>query len=608
MDEFAHLRPCPATPWVQAMLIAVAVLAIATCSTGEVENGIRPDCTAVDVATSSQKIDLLGELAAEFNQTAQATGAGTGPCRRVRLRSVDSGVAATRLADDWSAGEPEGPPPVLWSPASRAWGAIMEQRRAEAGKAPITSSDAKPFMDTPVVIAMPRPMAEALGWPDTPIAYRDLLALARHPNGWGSKGHPEWGPFKLGKTNPNISTSGLSSTIAQYYAATGATELSLEAIDRPEVADFNRAVESAVVHYGDSATTFLDTWYRKDAAGAGLTYVSAVAVEEKRLIDYNRGDPDGVRQAGEHPKAPRIPLVAVYPVEGTLFSDNPLYVLDAPWVSEAERAVAEEFVAWVLRPTAQRRVLAAGFRPGNPQVTLGPPLESINGVDPAQPQTNLAVPPPDVLVRLIERWNEQRKGARVLLVIDVSGSMGEPASASETKLDLAKRAAIDALALFQPHDEVGLRVFSTAIGPAASPDYVDLVGIEAISENRERLKEQIRRLVPTAGTPLYEVTQASFLQLRTSHDPSRINAMVLLTDGRNDDTFSELGLDALVDLLESASEGTSAAAVRVFTIAYGKDADVGTLERIARSTDASAYDASDPASITEVFTAVVSNF
>ena len=75
-------------------------------------------------------------------------------------------------------------------------------------------------------------MAEALGWPNTPIGYADILALARNPAGWGSKGHPEWGPFKLGKTNPNFSTSALSATIAQYYAATGKQrDLTVEDLD-----------------------------------------------------------------------------------------------------------------------------------------------------------------------------------------------------------------------------------------------------------------------------------------------------------------------------------------------------------------------------------------
>jgi Ca-activated chloride channel family protein len=46
----------------------------------------------------------------------------------------------------------------------------------------------------------------------------------------------------------------------------------------------------------------------------------------------------------------------------------------------------------------------------------------------------------------------------------------------------------------------------------------------------------------------------------------------------------------------------------VFTIAYGRQADFDTLEQIAESTNAAAYDASNPATINKVFTAVVSNF
>ena len=47
---------------------------------------------------------------------------------------------------------------------------------------------------------------------------------------------------------------------------------------------------------------------------------------------------------------------------------------------------------------------------------------------------------------------------------------------------------------------------------------------------------------------------------------------------------------------------------RLFTIGYGKDADLGTLRLMAEATNAAAYDASNPATINQVFTAVVSNF
>jgi Ca-activated chloride channel homolog len=46
----------------------------------------------------------------------------------------------------------------------------------------------------------------------------------------------------------------------------------------------------------------------------------------------------------------------------------------------------------------------------------------------------------------------------------------------------------------------------------------------------------------------------------------------------------------------------------VFPIAYGNDADLAVLRRMAEATDGAAYDSSDPAAINRVFDAVISNF
>src|SRR5690606_24172213 len=102
-----------------------------------------------------------------------------------------SGGAATLLAEGWDEAT-EGPRPVIWSPAASSWGAVLNQRLAEQGKPPMAPSDAQPFMLTPLVIAMPEPMAAALGWPDRPIGFADIAALATNPEGWASVGHPEW--------------------------------------------------------------------------------------------------------------------------------------------------------------------------------------------------------------------------------------------------------------------------------------------------------------------------------------------------------------------------------------------------------------------------------
>jgi Ca-activated chloride channel homolog len=452
-------------------------------------------------------------------------------------------------------------------------------------------------------------MAEALGYPDTPIGFADVLRLARDPAGWGAYGHPEWGPFRLGKTNPNFSTSALHATIAQYYAASGKTSgLTLEDLNRPDVQDFARGVESAVVHYGDTTLTFLNNLYRADRRGTALNYVSAVAVEEKSVIDYNKGNPDGILDPGEQPEPPRVPLVAIYPKEGTLFSDNPFFILDAPWVQGKQRQGAEEFQAFVQEPRNQQRVLKFGFRPGSSRVAIGSPINARNGVDPDQPQTTLEQPTSPVMVGLIDQWGLNRKAARVLLVIDVSGSMGDAAggNGSDTKLDLAKRAAISALDEFKLEDEVGLWIFSTGVSPTEPTDYLELEPIAPIGGQREQIVRRIRDLFPTNGTPLYTVTKAADDEMLQSFDSERINAVVLLTDGRNEDERNT-DLQALLRTLRGRNEGTERP-VRIFPIAYGADADLATLQRIAESTNAAVYNASDPATIEKVFLAVVSNF
>jgi Ca-activated chloride channel family protein len=564
------------------------------------------DCIVVDVAVSSEKIDLLVDLAEQFNGSDEAEI--DGRCVEVRPVTKASGLSTSLLAQGWPDPAGDGPAPVLWSPASSAWSAILNQRLAENGQ-PAMAPPSEPFMLSPLVIAMPRPMAEALGHPDEPIGWADVLALAREGQGWGAYGHPEWGSFRLGKTNPNFSTSGAHALLAQYYAATQKTEgLTIEDLSRPEVEEFARGVESAVVHYGDTTLTFLNNLRRAEERGNALTYASAVAVEEVSVINYNRGNPDGVLQPGEEPTPPQVPLVAVYPEEGTLFSDNPFVVLDAEWVDEGERAAAERFRDFCRRPENQRRVLEFGFRPGNPQVDLTEPITLELGVDPAQPRTSLEIPEPPVMVEVLDRWAEQRKPARVLLVLDVSRSMGDDAGTGDgrTKLELAQAAAIAALEDFSDADEVGLRVFASDLRADAPFDYVDLVPLGPIAEQREQLVEGIELLVPTGGTALYTATRGAFTDLVESFDQARINAVLLLSDGANDDTRN----DQLDPLLESLRKTTQAGdtPVRVFPIAYGADADLETLRRIAEATDAAVYDASDPRSIDRVFTAVVSNF
>jgi Ca-activated chloride channel family protein len=601
-----------------AVVLAGALLA-AGCSSGKKDSGDDlglgdpGDCTVVDVAVSSEKIDLMNDLARSFNGSDAAKI--SGGCAFVQPYSKSSGGATDLLATEWPE-EGEGKRPVIWSPAASSWGQILNQRLADDGREAMVRDDAVRFQLTPLVIAMPKPMADALGYPAKPIGWADIARLATSKEGWAAYGHPEWGAFKLGKTNPNFSTSGLSALIGQAYAATGKTRgLSNEDLDDPKTIALATQVESAVVHYGDITMTFLNNWFRTDREGTSLNYASAVAIEEKSVIDYNSGNPDGVLEPGERPRKPRIPLVAIYPREGTLYSDSPMYVLKAPWVDDRQTEGAEKFVDYVQLPESQRQVLKFGFRPGNPDVAIASPITKANGVDPDEPATLLQVPSPPVMLRLLAKWKEQRKGARVLLVLDVSGSMKDPASGDpggDTKLDLAKGAAIEALDQFKRDDAVGLRIFTTNLGPSSDQNYLDLVPVQPLSSHREQLASTIRDQYPQNATPLYDATSHAFDDMVAGYDPTRINAIVLLTDGRNEDDDGPDNdaqqLDELLAKLQRGTQGENAKPIRIFPIAYGKSADLATLKQIAEASNAVAYDASNPATITKVFTAVLSNF
>ncbi|MEO5839621.1 MAG: extracellular solute-binding protein [Acidimicrobiales bacterium] len=613
----------------RSIVVLVALLSLSGCVNGTQTLGdgsvtsptFRPssggtidvktgNCTVVDITVSPEKIDLINDLARTFNASKDAKL--NNKCIAVRPQSQSSGAAMQALADGWNEAT-DGPRPVVWSPAGSAWGAILNQRLADKSQPAMTGAG-KPFMVTPLVIAMPKPMAEALGYPAKALGWSDILSLAQSDKGWAEFGHPEWGPFRLGKTNPNFSTSGLNSLIAQTYASTGkARGLTLEDLRDSKVEAYARTVESAVVHYGGTTLAFLNNWYRADQRNTALTYVSAVAIEEKSVIDYNSGNPDGVLDPGEKPRAPRVPLIAVYPKEGTLYSDNPFFVLNSSWVDADEKAAAAKFEEFVQRPENQRRVLEFGFRPGNPDVAVGAPITAANGVDPTQPKTLLEVPPPQVMTGLLDRWAQQRKGARILFLLDVSGSMSDLADATSgaTKLDLAQRAAVNSLAQVKGDDALGLWVFSTGLGPKQKDEHLEIVPVGPVDKQRSALISGIQNQRPQRGTPLYNAIGDAYRSMLATYDPTRINAVVVLTDGINDDgtpNDDDQQLSNLVRDLQANSEGSDSKPVRVFTIAYGKDADKTALKRIAEAASAATYDASDPKSIDRVFTNVISNF
>lgn len=491
----------------------------------------------VSFAYSPEKEKLLVPLVDRFNAAGEEV---DGKRVFVQAQNVSSGDAQAKIA----AGRLK---LTAWSPASSLWGGLLN---FEADQ-PYVADENPSIVRTPLVIAMWEPMARALGYPKKKLGFADILKLARSNQGWGAYGKPEFGPFKLVHTNPDFSTSGLSAVVAEYYSATRKKE-GLTAQDirrgRAQVKD----IERSIVHYGDT-TLFISDQLRK----SGLGYASAVAMEEATLVDFNQR------------RGSREKLVAIYPAEGTFYSDNPYITLNAPWVTEEQKAGAKVFADYLAHNIDASTAARYGFRPADLERKPVAPLTARNGVDPQQPARVLSVPQPRVLDAIRKAWRADRKPGNVLLVLDTSGSMNEA-----NRLESAKSGLRTFLREVAPQDRVGLTIFNERVTP--------LEDIAPARANRDTLRNRVAGLIADGGTAAYDATAAAVEQVRKLADTSRINAVVLLTDG--EDTDSATTADALVRRLEA--QGDSQKRVRVFTIAYSAGAQ-GAAENLARIAEAS---------------------
>jgi Ca-activated chloride channel family protein len=303
-------------------------------------------------------------------------------------------------------------------------------------------------------------------------------------------------------------------------------------------------------------------------------------MEEVTLLDFNR-------HRGRQPK-----LVALYPPEGTFYSDSPYVVLDAPWVSAPQRAGAESFRKFLAGEIDAGTAAQSGFRPADLKAKPVPPIEKKNGVDPAQPTRVLGLPEPRVMSKVKAAWRADRKPANVLLVVDTSGSMNDAG-----RLDRAKQGLGAFFRTVSPRDRVGLLAFN---------DKLQLLEpLNEFSANRNALRERVRGLIADGGTAIYDATAAGFEQVRRLAGNGRINAVVVLTDG--EDTDSHKNADDVVNAVRG--QGDSSRQVRIFTIAYSAGAQGAeqALRNIAQASGGQEYKG-DTEDIESVYRSISSFF
>jgi Ca-activated chloride channel family protein len=532
--------------WITLLIIVVVACALCWPITSGIFNGINNalgglfesiDSTlsgpqpTLTVAVSPEKAELFTQLVNDFN--AKKLKASNGEELRLAAQSFEpEEMIDAALAGNFQA----------LSPDSSIW---LDQLDRQYQSAQNTSAglvgQTVRYAVSPVVIAMWRDAAQQLGWPQKAIGWNDLLNKASLDKNF------KW-------SHPSTSSaSGLLATLAEFYAATGKTRgLTVDDVKSPQAQQYVNALEKTVRYYGEGEASIA-----QNVAEKGRAYLDAFVASEQIVIATNQ--------------QPGVDLVAVYPSEGSLWQDHPLALLEAAGLSDLNRETFSAFASYITSPEAQQAILAKGYRPADLNIKIdgaSSPINASNGADPTQPQTSLQVPSAAVLDVVRESWLANKRRTNVMLVVDTSGSMEE-----DDKIENVKEALATFLDQIKSNEErVGLVEFYN--------DVTERVKISELKNNRSALVRAVNNLDPGGNTALLDGVAAAYERLQQLDDPSRINAIVVMTDGK--ENASAVSLNQLVTRLQNGNE--RGVPVVIFAIAYGGDADMDVLQAVTDAT------------------------
>ncbi len=499
-------------------------------STGE-----EPVSTALRLAYSPEKQVLFESLVADFN--AQGLVGTDGDSLQVETVQMDpEAMVEAALAGEVQAIVPDS---SIWlDTLDRAYSERVAGGEDIGGVAGLTSEVTR-WAVSPVVIAMWEETARDMGWPDRAISWADLLDRAQTDS-----------DFKWSHAATN-SASGLLVTLAEFYAGAGITRGLTEDLARSqEIIDYVSAIEGTVRFYGEGEWAVIQR-----VLSEGSDFLDAFVVQEQLVIYFN-----------QQPNRPGQ-LVSIYPAEGTLWEDHPLALIESSALTPLQRETYRAFREYLTSTQVQQRVLQAGYRPADLSIPVDgsdSPINVAAGADPAQPQTTLQIPAPSVVQVVRDVWWLTKRHTNVYLVVDTSGSMAgqKLAQTKEALLIFIEQIKGDA-------ERVGLIPFASSV--------YQVQELEELGANRARLLAAVGGLEASGDTALLDAVDEAYNRLQYLNDTERINAIVVMTDGRENNSYTTLN-----HLVRHIEEGNrTGVPVVVFSIAYGSDADMGTLEQIS---------------------------
>ncbi|WP_091318860.1 VWA domain-containing protein [Micromonospora chersina] len=501
-------------------------------------------CIAVNVS-AAEPVDVAAAVASKHG----ATLAGVGQA---------SGTAVT---------------PDVWVPDSSTWLVRLKSGGATA----FAPANGASIARSPVVVALPEPVASRIGWPDKEIRWTDLLGQVT-----SSK------PLRAGIVEPTQDAAGLSGLLSLTAAASATGKAGSPQAQEAMVG----ALRALATNRSSLRQDLLARFPRSTDPTAIANGLGAAALSEEDVIAYNNTKPP-------------IPLAALYMKPDPIALDYPFAVL--PGI-EPTKASAARVLFEVLRTSSFKNRLAAqalrapdgnwgdGFKA--PQGAPSPANGGASAVPPSG-QGGAADLDPKAIQTATTTWSVATQSGRMLCVIDVSGSMKKPVATANgaSREQVTVAAASQGLGLFDDSWSIGLWTFSTNL--QGSQDYREVIGIKPLSSNRGALQQGLASIRPSDGdTGLYDTMLAAYKKVQEDWEPGKVNSIVLFTDGKNDDA-NGISQKALLDQLKKLRDEEQP--VQVIIIGIGTEVSRAELKSITDVTGGGSFVTTDPSKIGEIF-------
>ena len=359
--------------------------------------------------------------------------------------------------------------------------------------------------------------------------------------------------FELSRPRAD-SIAGLAATLAAYSIGAGASRgLSEEVAGGEQVLRYVREMEKTFLRNGAEAVT-------------GPVDLDGLVAQEQAVVALNTSVQGGLA-------ASESPFVAIYPREGTFWADHPMALLnldgDGPALTRNQGRTYHAFAQFLLTEDSQIELMRAGFRPADLTIDMNvppSPFENSVAVDLSEPKSLLRSPSAPFMQVLLDVWRVAGPPANLVMVVDASESM------EGDKLSQSKATLHELIELMQDdHDRLGVIGIGSGMTNSRRMRWLD-------SEGRSRFRLELETMEAGGYTGLVDAVLEAHAALQQSGDAGAVNVIVVLSDGRDNDSESKL-----LNLHRAMGEGSIP--VLIHTIGYGGDANERLLRELARIGD-----------------------